>query len=47
MNPRVCTLEFGGTRVIPDRGLSSEVKESSSGGGFSNRQNLQVVRCDA
>ena len=36
-----------GWLAVPDRDLSSEMEESSSGGDFSNRQKLQVARCDA
>ena len=37
-----------GWLAIPDRGLSIEIEESSSGGAYSNRQisRLQGVRCD-
>lgn len=30
-----------------DRGVSTEVEESASGGVFPSRQNLQVARCNA
>ena len=36
-----------GWLAVLDRGLSSKVEANSSGGIFSNRQNLQEVRCDA
>lgn len=33
--------------VVLDKSLSNEVEESSSGGVFFNRQNLQLAKCDA
>lgn len=33
--------------AVSDGGLSSKVKESLHGGAFSNRQNLQLAKCDA
>ena len=43
----LCLWWHKGWLAILDRGLSSEVEESSSGGVFSNGQYLQVARCDA
>ena len=45
LDPRV--WQHKGWLPVPYKSFSNKVEEHLSGGVFSNRQNLQVARCDA